>query len=62
MLPKRKAYTVKTSKPDPLNTGIPMKPSDFVGQEFFHFIFNVIKHPEYQILSTPDTGQRFYSF
>jgi len=36
-----------------------MKPDDFVGPEFFPSIFNTIKHPEYRILSIPDTGQLF---
>ena len=27
-------YTVQKSKPHPLNTGIPMKPDDFVGPKF----------------------------
>ena len=30
--------TVKPSKSDPLNTGIPMKPDDFVGPDFFPYI------------------------
>jgi len=38
-----------------------MKPDDFVGPEFSPSIFNVIKHPEYRILSIPDTGQLFRS-
>ena len=32
--------SVKPSKPDPLNTGIPMKPAVFVGPNFFPSIFN----------------------
>jgi len=36
-----------------------MKPDDFVGHDFSPSIVNVIKHPEYRILSIPDTGQ-FY--
>jgi len=50
-----KRNTVKT-----LNTGIRMKSDDFVGPEFFPSFLNVIKHPEYRILSIPDTGQRFF--
>jgi len=36
-----------------------MKPDNFVGPEFSPSIFNVIKHPEYRILSMPDTGLLF---
>jgi len=36
-----------------------MKPDDFVGPEMFPSICIVIKHPEYRILSIPDTGQLF---
>jgi len=42
---------------DSLNTGIPMKPDDFVGPNFFPSIFKVIKHPEYLIVFIPDTWQ-----
>jgi len=34
-----------------------MKLDDLVSPELFPSIFNVIKHPEYRILSIPDTGQ-----
>ena len=36
-----------------------MQPDDFVGPEFSPSNFNVIKHPEYRILSIPDTGLLF---
>jgi len=50
---------LKPSKPDPLNTGIPMEPNVFVGPNFFPSIFNVIKHPKYRIISIQNTGEHF---